>query len=1376
MFKKLFIAFSLALIAAFAAKAQDPVKLLDPLDGWFAGAGAGLTVGADGLRGGSPDLKAGFPALQLYGGKWISPAFGVRFGINGLHGAGFDGGYGYEFFSLPVDVLVDIPSLLLGWDKQSPLGLSLYASVNTAWGIPSGYGSLGLGGGFLGTWRISGPWGAFVDVRGTLLRQSVTGNLYGGRYALGSVTVGAQYYLDNPGTSKRPAGGVAAGEARASQEAAPAPVWPEFKVAEGYYPGQVLGLKEGWFQGIGLGVTLGADGLRRQLPDIKAGFPGIQIFGGKWLTNTLGARFGINGLHGAALNGKYGYDYVSMPLDLLVDVPVLFFGMEKENPLSLSLYASAIPAIGIPSGNGSFGVGGGFLGSYRISGPLGVYVDLRGTLSDQKMTGDEKGYFAYGSATIGTLYYFNFTEKHPVQAAAAAEEAKASQQAAPAPVVPLSEIAAAGLNEPARGSGVTLGEYTGGIKGTIVNRAAKAAIEGARVHVYSGASELATVVTDNEGNFNINGVPDGAYTLQIEAPDFYANQINLTVNDGYVKNMFKLSLTPSQVIDNAEDASLQEFDMDDSGYNDSPTVLFGSNDVFTSVAGYNWGAIRFKNRGYESQAQDVFLAGVKMNDALTGYGPFSLWSGLNEATRGKESTVGNEMTDYGWSGFNGATNIFGNATSVRNGFRVGALTNTAFYRLRLMASYASGMQDNGWAYAFNVSARLGGNDWIDGVYYRSFAYYGSVEKKFNDVHKLGFGLMGTPGRRGKQNASTQEVYDLIGDNMYNSNWGYQGGKMRNSREARTHEPITWLKYDFTPNDRFQMSATALFRFGHNGATALDWYDAQDPRPDYYRNLPSYYLSDNEDLKRVNEEKAAWTREIWTNPKAYNDYVHVNWDKMYEINAQSVDEDGKIRSKYVQQERRVDQRDFNFAISAQYKVAPWLKLAGGFNTKVNRTEYYTIVADLLGGDYFVNIDNFAERDFASDYGAVQNDLDYYNAHGEAQKVKKGDKYGYDYYAHVRNTEGWLNAKFAEGNLSGNLALKLGRNTFWREGIWKKGLFPDNSQGESEHQSFLTSGVKAGVNYVLNGSHKFYANIGYYRDAPRFTQAFVSPRTRNSVMDGLTVSKTFSTDINYQLFMNGYNLRVTGFYTTIKDQTDLMSVYDDLQNAFTNFALTGIDQRHMGVELGFKAPLPIPNLSVQGALSLGQYIYTSNPRMTQTVDNSDKVIMKDELVPYWMSHPTADGKFKQHYVPGTPQFGSSIGLSWSKNYWFVEADIERFANAYMDMNPLYRTDYACAGPDLTEDPEEVEYMCAQEKFKPFTLVNASVGKSWFIHYKYQLGFNFSVKNLLNATDIRTGGYEQTRLIDNTKYYKRYYRFDSKYFYYCGLNYMLNVYFRF
>ena len=56
------------------------------------------------------------------------------------------------------------------------------------------------------------------------------------------------------------------------------------------------------------------------------------------------------------------------------------------------------------------------------------------------------------------------------------------------------------------------------------------------------------------------------------------------------------------------------------------------------------------------------------------------------------------------------------------------------------------------------------------------------------------------------------------------------------------------------------------------------------------------------------------------------------------------------------------------------------------------------------------------------------------------------------------------------------------------------------------------------------------------------------------------------------------------------------------------------------------------------------------------------------------------------------------------------------------------------------------------------------------------NINAKNILNNRDVKTGGYEQTRIVDNTVNNERYYRFDPKYFYMPGFNYMINVYFRF
>lgn len=937
------------------------------------------------------------------------------------------------------------------------------------------------------------------------------------------------------------------------------------------------------------------------------------------------------------------------------------------------------------------------------------------------------------------------------------------------------------------------GSLTGGVKATVVNRIGRDPVAAAKIDLLKGSELVGSYKAGADGSFCIEGLENASYVLEVSAPDFVSKSVNVVV-EGYLRDLVFITLTPQQSRREVDESNFADFDMDDSGYSDSPTILFGTNDPYNNVAGYGFSAIRFKNRGYESESQDVYFSGVRLNDALTGYTPYSLWTGLNEAVRSKESTNGLESSEFGIGGYNGVTNITGTPDAVRTGWRFSMLSNSALYRLRLMGTYASGELDNGWSYAVNVSARLGGNDWVEGVYYRSFAYYAGIGKRLNEHHSFNLVTFATPGQRGAQNASTQEVYDLMGDNMYNSNWGYQNGKVRNARVRKTFEPVTVLKYEFTPSRSFKSATTLLWRTGSNGYTALDWYDAPDPRPDYYRNLPSYFYMEDEDYNRSNPEKAAWAEYAWTHRgDAYRNYQHIDWDRLYNVNYNSPEG----RSKYIQEERHTDQNDLNLAQTVKWLPTESLNVNAGLNLRWNRTENYKKVADLLGGNYYVNIDNFAERDFASDPAKIQNDLDYYLAHGEAQKLYVGDKYGYDYLAQIRKAQLWGSASYEKGGLSLTGAASVGRESFWRDGLVRKGLFPDDSYGESEKSSFTTWAAKAGGAYVLGSSHRLSANLGFFNEAPTFQQSFVSPRTRNTLVSGLDTRKTFSADFNYQFSKDGWNLRFTAFYTDIKDQTDLMSFYDDSQKSFTNFAMTGIGQRHSGIEFGAKMPLPVEGLTLSAVVSAGRYIYVGKPHMIQTVDNSAEII-RDEDVTYWDKHPVykiagydADGAaiydqdasgeyvitgYRQHYVPSTPQLATQIALNYRTNsYWFFELNGQYFAGSYLDMNPLYRTTFAAAGGDGVVTPQEVSYMAEQEKFDPAFLMNCSIGKSWYIQRKYNIGFSLEVKNMLDNRSVKTGGYEQTRLLSS--YGKdRYYRFDPKYFYMCGANYMLNIYFRF
>ncbi len=964
-----------------------------------------------------------------------------------------------------------------------------------------------------------------------------------------------------------------------------------------------------------------------------------------------------------------------------------------------------------------------------------------------------------------------------------------------------------------------------GLKGRVLSRADRKGVGNAAVTI-EGTDFKAQ--TNDEGYFELKGVPAGDYKLSFTAPEFESLDIVVKVENG-VKDINAVIVAPKAVQGEVlDDAIFAEFDNDSSASDTQalPSSLSASKDLYNNIASYRFSEMRFNVRGYDSKYSDVYLNGIRFNDALTGYGPWSLWSGMNDATRNQESTAGLTATDYGVGGFGGTTNINARASQMRKGFRASVSGGNQMYNFRAILSYASGMMDNGWSYAFSVSTRQGGNGYVDGVYYNSYGYFAAVEKQFNPQHRLSLMILGTPQQRGAQQASTQEAYDMFGSNFYNPNVGYQDGKLRNTRVRRSHEPIVMLNYYYDISEKTRFSAATSVRFGFNGYSALTWKDGSDPRPDYYRFLPSNY-----------------TTQILTDEKGFTSFVLGNLNGLLErgllgeaatalkagtpsiavpglFNASSSDQiysylqgaadaravwNGRIdfdnminsnkngstttyanghRSNYMIEERHTDQIDYNFAANISHDFSANHKLNGGVKARVNRTEYYDKVKDLLGGDYWVDVDKFAERDMGSNPIAYQNDLDYYNKHGHARVVREGDKFSYDYYAHVRQAQLWAMYQYRTGGFEMNVGGEIGYAGMWRHGLWRKGLFVNNSKGDSEHLNFLTYKAKATFSYRFSQAHHLALNVGAVQDAPTFNSAFVSPRTRNTVTPGLTPEQAYSAELVYNLNLPYVQARVAGYFTEMTNGSKVISFYDDTQASFTNFAMSNIDKRYMGVEVALRVPI-WGGLALQGALNYGDYRYTSNPNFVQTVDNSNEVKLTD----------TVD--WRGYYVESTPQFAVNVGLDFRgpKN-WFASINFNYYDKLYLSMNPAYRTENAVAPYKkvyLSESAttaqkiwaaQQMTKMRAEEELGSAYTLAASVGKNWYIKRKYTLGFSAEVKNILNNKGIKTGGYEQMRMRKvrgkmpgqtnpSTNYYTH---FDSKYFYMLGTTCFVNVYFRF
>ena len=178
---------------------------------------------------------------------------------------------------------------------------------------------------------------------------------------------------------------------------------------------------------------------------------------------------------------------------------------------------------------------------------------------------------------------------------------------------------------------VCVGAYAqeGGVKGKVVSRDGRAALSNVKVIVEPlGVS----VMTDDEGHFDIGQLPEGDYRLQFEAPEFENLDIMVRVGET-VKEMHSVVMIPDvqAVID---DSVFAEFDSDTATDMQAlPSSLSASRDVFNNIASYRFSEMRFNVRGYDSQYSNIYLNGIRFNDAMTRDGPRSLSSGLNDVMR-----------------------------------------------------------------------------------------------------------------------------------------------------------------------------------------------------------------------------------------------------------------------------------------------------------------------------------------------------------------------------------------------------------------------------------------------------------------------------------------------------------------------------------------------------------------------------------------------------------------------------------------------------------------------------------------------------------------------------------------------------------------------
>lgn len=801
-------------------------------------------------------------------------------------------------------------------------------------------------------------------------------------------------------------------------------------------------------------------------------------------------------------------------------------------------------------------------------------------------------------------------------------------------------------------------------------------------------------------------------------------------------------------IDNADDTDISKGQDDESENNNYvPGLLHSSQDVYTNNTSYTFSIAYFRARGLDNKYQDVCLNGFSMGSPVTGRAVYSQWGGLNHIFRYPEHVRALDPTAFTFGSVGGATNYNLRASSFRRQIRATYSMTNRTYSNRFILTGATGVMKNGWSVAGSLSARFGNNlSYVEGTSYNGFGGFIAAEKKFNSEHWLNLAAFTTYSSRGMQSNSVQEVYDLLDNNYYNANWGWYQGKQRNARVRNVCEPVVMLTHTYKPkNDKLILTTTLATTFGRNNTTSMNWYDVPDPRPDYYRNLPSYQI-DNGDTSGYYQQ----IHDFWAN----NDqsYTQINWDKMYQVN-QLAALQGK-RAQYMIENRIYDHFQLGGSSNFIATLTDHIKLFGGIDVRGMKQKNYKTIGDLLGGAYWLDVDKFSEGDFPDDFNVQYNDL----LHKD-DTLHEGDIFGYNYDYHIYTQRAWATAVFSYRHIDFHLGGEIGGTEFWRVGKMQNGRFQNESYGKSDTKAFLEGAGKIGVTYKINGRNYIVLNGIAESKAPNVLNAFVSPRIRNKYVDNLKNENIYSADLSYSLNYPALKLRVTAFFTQILDAAKLLSFYHDDYASMVNYSISGIDERHLGIELGAEIKLG-SMFSLILAGNYGDYRYSDRAQVTMNAENGTDFEGDKTQTVYW----------KNFHVAGTPQVATTAGLKFNHNYWWVNINANYFDKIYCDLNPERRT--TAARGSLDENSELYHQVADQTRLKGQFTLDLSVSKSWRVN-GYLIGFNASITNLLNNKNLITSAWEQYRF-DYTDYNVN--KFGNKYYYAFGTTFYLGINFTF
>ena len=606
----------------------------------------------------------------------------------------------------------------------------------------------------------------------------------------------------------------------------------------------------------------------------------------------------------------------------------------------------------------------------------------------------------------------------------------------------------------------------------------------------------------------------------------------------------------------------------DHAYDWVPTMLNATKSSLYNMITYQGKTFGWQLRG-DNISIEIFDA-IEYPSILNKWRLGDIFSGLQGQFQKKGTSINGSFTDQGHVESENVNYFSSSILEESKRINIGTAVSNSFFGSSLNFKMYKPNLWHHWKNTFSIALQTKDNSSFAGRYKKSVGIIYGIEKQLSKKNNLGLNVIWNYSDQSKMATAVKEAFELSQQNTYNPTWGRLKLKEYYPNSKQSNAPVIAFTFQHYFNEYHYYKFNNSIIVGRQSTSSLEWTQTADPRPDYYRYLPSYQ----------NDSSLRSSLSDWY--LAHPEKLQINFDKIEQINKSSSDH----RSYYIVNQQNSDLFLFNGNFIYAKYLRNDLNMSGGAQYLFNRIVYSNQVKDLLGGNYYYNYNNWINDEGVDNN--FQNDLNQPD-----RKIKQFELWGPRYSMTAFKIYPWLQLNKNYARFETVFEMGYGVQALSRYGYNKNGLFPQSSFGKSGPIWSTGRNFKGQILYKFSG--RLYLRSIFFAKwkLPSVDQVYIDPSFSSITQSNQNKEFRKGADLSIFYRTPNINIALSAYLINIYNNAITNMFYHDQYTSFVYGLVEGINKTNIGIEFSIVIPL-ISKFQVTVVSTLQKNTFTNNPQ--------------------------------------------------------------------------------------------------------------------------------------------------------------------------------------